>query len=169
MNIDCSNNPLGDDGIDDDQGGNNGQGSTGGDRCVIRFRLWSLSQSFWIRLKNVFKNWCSDYDDPFFQQFQDDGMVFFFKYSQTDAQTTKTLATIAWTSSFAGKTKESLILDKAAQAWLWDLKNVWFRKWTEKCNQLKLTKSITLRILWSWHLSTSSYINANLGVRRTSQ
>ena len=36
---------------------------------------------------------------------------FFFKYSQTDAQTTKTLATIAWTSSFAGKTKESLILD----------------------------------------------------------
>jgi len=29
----ASNNPLGDDGYDDDQAGNNGQGSTGGDRC----------------------------------------------------------------------------------------------------------------------------------------
>ena len=35
--------------------------------------------------------------------------------SQTDAQTTKTLATIAWTSSFAGKSRPILNLDLTHQ------------------------------------------------------
>ena len=89
INIDCSNNPLG-----------NGGGG-GGDRYVTRQRLYL-----------VFLQWHGSCIHYFFQNTQTTMMKssmfsrllngFNKKTSQTDVQTTKTLATIASTSSSAG-------------------------------------------------------------------
>ena len=50
------------------------------------------------------KNWCSDYNNDVFNVFK--SLRNGFKDSQTDVQTTNTLATIALTSSSAGKSHQ---------------------------------------------------------------